>query len=183
LFSAVIFPILFECPRCSGRSRPIRKSRRAASVVLGPEVEDVRQIAKVDGAGGLASIVKTADCLSNVRACVADAHGDLFRLYRSEPAVFKASAFRAVAERISAVAVCCGRRIEGFLLPGRSIRRRGEPSRPPHRDGINDGSSPPNTPSWEVQCGPCSPSTYAAAVGLLRVPTSLRREVKAQPAA
>jgi hypothetical protein len=38
--------------------------------------------------------VKTADRLSNVRACVADANRVLWSLYRSEHAVFKTSAFR-----------------------------------------------------------------------------------------
>ncbi len=66
-----------------GESRKERKSKTYA------------KLAKVMGPEELALIVKTADRLSNVRACVADAHDDLFSLYRSEHAVFKASAFRA----------------------------------------------------------------------------------------
>ena len=53
------------------------------------------KLAKVAGSEELALIVKVADRLSNVRACVADANRDLWNLYRSEHAVFKASAFRA----------------------------------------------------------------------------------------
>lgn len=66
-----------------GANRKERKSKTYA------------KLAKVAGPEELALIVKVADRLSNVRACVADANRDLWNLYRSEHAVFKASAFRA----------------------------------------------------------------------------------------
>ena len=52
------------------------------------------KLATASGPEELALVVKAADRLSNVRACVADANLDLWNLYRSEHAVFKASAFR-----------------------------------------------------------------------------------------
>lgn len=52
------------------------------------------KLAKVAGLEELALIVKTADRLSNVRACVKDANRDLWNVYYSEQPVFKESAFR-----------------------------------------------------------------------------------------
>uniref|UniRef100_UPI000D39E359 HD domain-containing protein n=1 Tax=unclassified Variovorax TaxID=663243 RepID=UPI000D39E359 len=65
-----------------GETRKERKSKTYA------------KLARVAGPEELALVVKAADRLSNVRACVADANRDLWRVYRSEQAVFKASAFR-----------------------------------------------------------------------------------------
>lgn len=65
-----------------GTNRKERKSKTYA------------KLARVSGSEELALIVKAADRISNVRACVADANRDLWTLYRSEHAVFKASAFR-----------------------------------------------------------------------------------------
>ncbi len=42
----------------------------------------------------LALVVKVADRLSNVRACVDDANRRLWDVYRGEQVMFKASAFR-----------------------------------------------------------------------------------------
>ncbi|PIF77479.1 HD domain-containing protein [Variovorax sp. 54] len=66
-----------------GANRKERKSKTYA------------KLAKVTGAEELALVVKAADRLSNVRACVADAHRDLWNVYRGEHEVFKAAAFRA----------------------------------------------------------------------------------------
>lgn len=52
------------------------------------------KLAQVTGPEELALVVKTADRLSNVRSSVADGNLDMWSLYRSEHAVFKASAFR-----------------------------------------------------------------------------------------
>lgn len=52
------------------------------------------KLAKVTGPSELALVVKVADRLSNVRACVGGANRDLWSLYRSEHTVFKASAYR-----------------------------------------------------------------------------------------
>ncbi|WP_159274539.1 HD domain-containing protein [Variovorax boronicumulans] len=66
-----------------GANRKERKSKTYA------------KLAGVTGAEELALVVKVADRLSNVRACVADAHRDLWNVYRGEHVVFKAAAFRA----------------------------------------------------------------------------------------
>ncbi|QOF80168.1 HD domain-containing protein [Variovorax sp. 38R] len=66
-----------------GANRKERKSKTYA------------KLAKVTGAEELALVVKVADRLSNVRACVADANRDLWSVYRGEHEVFKAAAFRA----------------------------------------------------------------------------------------
>ncbi|MEB0114660.1 HD domain-containing protein [Variovorax sp. RTB1] len=76
---AVCVSLLTDEP---GANRKERKSKTYA------------KLAKVTGPEELALIVKTADRLSNVRACVADANRVLWSLYRSEHAVFKTSAFR-----------------------------------------------------------------------------------------
>ncbi|WP_310370757.1 HD domain-containing protein [Rhodoferax ferrireducens] len=52
------------------------------------------KLAKVAGLEELALIVKTADRLSNVRACIKDANRELWNVYYSEQPVFKESAFR-----------------------------------------------------------------------------------------
>lgn len=52
------------------------------------------KLAKVTGVEQLALVVKAADRLSNVRACVIDANSKLWNLYRSEQEVFKECAFR-----------------------------------------------------------------------------------------
>jgi (p)ppGpp synthase/HD superfamily hydrolase len=66
-----------------GANRKERKSKTYA------------KLAKVTGPEELALVVKVADRLSNVRACVTDANGQLWSLYHSEHPTFKASAFRA----------------------------------------------------------------------------------------
>lgn len=65
-----------------GANRKERKARTYAKLagVNGPEV--------------LALVVKAADRLSNVRACVADSNARLWGIYRSEHEVFKQSAYR-----------------------------------------------------------------------------------------
>lgn len=53
------------------------------------------KLAEVRGPNELALIVKAADRLANVRACVADQKKSLWELYRSEHTVFRVAAFRA----------------------------------------------------------------------------------------
>lgn len=65
-----------------GANRKERKARTYA------------KLAQVRGPSELALIVKAADRLANVRACVADRKTSLWELYRSEYAVFKPAAFR-----------------------------------------------------------------------------------------
>ncbi|RZL60005.1 HD domain-containing protein [Variovorax guangxiensis] len=65
-----------------GANRADRKSKTYA------------KLAKVAGPEVLALVVKVADRLSNVRECVAEPNRKLWIVYRSEHAVFKASAFR-----------------------------------------------------------------------------------------
>lgn len=52
------------------------------------------KLAGVQGPNELALIVKAADRLANVRACVNDRKQSLWQLYRSEQATFKSSAYR-----------------------------------------------------------------------------------------
>ncbi|MDA8446316.1 HD domain-containing protein [Paracidovorax valerianellae] len=52
------------------------------------------KLARVTGPQTLALVVKVADRLSNVRACVADANRPMWAVYQGEHPVFKASAFR-----------------------------------------------------------------------------------------
>lgn len=52
------------------------------------------KLAQVNGSHELALIVKAADRLANVRACVSDGNNRLQAMYRSEHAVFRDSAFR-----------------------------------------------------------------------------------------
>lgn len=52
------------------------------------------KLAQVTGPLELALLVKVADRLCNVRACVADGSRALWTVYQGEHAVFKASAFR-----------------------------------------------------------------------------------------
>lgn len=52
------------------------------------------KLATVAGIEQLALVVKAADRLCNVRACVADANRKLWDVYHGEHTVFKASAFR-----------------------------------------------------------------------------------------
>ena len=51
-------------------------------------------MAQVTGDEELALVVKAADRLANVRACVADGHRQLWDTYRGEQATFRAAAFR-----------------------------------------------------------------------------------------
>lgn len=52
------------------------------------------RLAQVTGPEALALVVKTADRLANVRACVADAQRSLWEVYRSEHPTFKQAAYR-----------------------------------------------------------------------------------------
>jgi len=52
------------------------------------------KLAKVAGPEELALVVKAADRLSNVRACVADGNRDLWSVYRGEHGAFRTAAFR-----------------------------------------------------------------------------------------
>ena len=52
------------------------------------------KLASVSGATGMALVVKTADRLANVAACVADGKLSLLAVYRGEHAVFRQAAFR-----------------------------------------------------------------------------------------
>ena len=53
------------------------------------------KLAKVHGPNELALVVKVADRLANVRACVQDRKRGLWELYQSEHQVFRQSAYRA----------------------------------------------------------------------------------------
>jgi (p)ppGpp synthase/HD superfamily hydrolase len=53
------------------------------------------KLALVQGREELALVVKAADRLANVRACIADRKRKLWELYRSEHPVFKQAAYRA----------------------------------------------------------------------------------------
>jgi (p)ppGpp synthase/HD superfamily hydrolase len=76
---AACVELLTDAP---GANRKERKSKTYA------------KLSRVTGAEELALVVKVADRLSNVRACVVDAHRELWSLYRGEHTVFKTSAFR-----------------------------------------------------------------------------------------
>jgi (p)ppGpp synthase/HD superfamily hydrolase len=52
------------------------------------------KLAQVNGPEELALVVKTADRLSNLRSCVADGNRGMWKVYRGEHPVFRASAFR-----------------------------------------------------------------------------------------
>jgi (p)ppGpp synthase/HD superfamily hydrolase len=66
-----------------GENRKERKTRTYA------------KLAQVHGPNELALVVKAADRLANVRACLADGKQSLWQLYRSEHQVFRPSAYRA----------------------------------------------------------------------------------------
>lgn len=53
------------------------------------------RLATVTGAAELALIVKAADRLANVRACVAEQNAGLWQMYRGEHAAFRGAAYRA----------------------------------------------------------------------------------------
>jgi guanosine-3',5'-bis(diphosphate) 3'-pyrophosphohydrolase len=53
------------------------------------------KLAGVHGSNEIALLVKAADRLANVRACVQDHKTSLWQLYRSEQAAFKSSAYRS----------------------------------------------------------------------------------------
>lgn len=53
------------------------------------------RLAKVHGPETVALIVKTADRLSNVRACILDENERLLNVYRDEHAAFRSAAYRA----------------------------------------------------------------------------------------
>jgi (p)ppGpp synthase/HD superfamily hydrolase len=63
-----------------------RKERKATTYA---------KLARVSGPTELALLVKAADRLANVRACVQDRKANLWELYRSEHEVFKQAAYRA----------------------------------------------------------------------------------------
>ncbi len=66
----------------SGNNRKDRKSKTYA------------KMAKVTGNTEVALVVKAADRLANMRACVADNNQDLLAVYKSEHPVFRESVFR-----------------------------------------------------------------------------------------
>ncbi|MET3496653.1 HD domain-containing protein [Variovorax boronicumulans] len=66
-----------------GANRKERKAKTYAAMAL------------VTGDEELALVVKAADRLANVRACVADGHRALWDTYRGEHPTFRAAAFRA----------------------------------------------------------------------------------------
>lgn len=66
-----------------GANRKERKARTYA------------KLARVSGLLELALVVKAADRLANVRACVQDGNGRLLQLYRGEHTAFRQAAFRA----------------------------------------------------------------------------------------
>lgn len=53
------------------------------------------KLAGVQGENELALLVKTADRLANVRACVKDKRQSLWQIYKGEHPAFKDSAYRA----------------------------------------------------------------------------------------
>jgi len=53
------------------------------------------KLAGVSGPNEIALLVKAADRLANVRACVKDQNQSLWRLYQSEQATFRAAAYRS----------------------------------------------------------------------------------------
>jgi len=59
------------------------------------KVKTYAKLAEVSGPNELALIVKAADRLANVRACLADRKQSLWEVYRSEHMVFRSAAFRA----------------------------------------------------------------------------------------
>lgn len=66
-----------------GANRKERKARTYA------------KLAQAKGETELALVVKAADRLANVRACIADRKESLWRLYQSEQKAFKQAAFRS----------------------------------------------------------------------------------------
>lgn len=66
-----------------------RKARKARSYATLGAIEPM-----VDPPGRLALIVKAADRLANVRACVRDKNEQLLEMYRKEHAAFRAAVFR-----------------------------------------------------------------------------------------
>ena len=76
---AACVELLTDAP---GANRKERKAKTYAKLAL------------VQGPLELALIVKAADRLANVRACVADGQQRLWQVYRGEHAVFRQSAYR-----------------------------------------------------------------------------------------
>lgn len=54
-----------------------------------------KKLSAVSGPAQLALVVKVADRLANVRACIADGKEALWNVYRDEHAAFRAAAYRA----------------------------------------------------------------------------------------
>jgi guanosine-3',5'-bis(diphosphate) 3'-pyrophosphohydrolase len=67
----------------AGANRKERKAKTYAKLAL------------VHGPNELALVVKAADRLANVRACLGDRKRSMWELYRSEHAVFRTAAYRA----------------------------------------------------------------------------------------
>ena len=65
-----------------GNNRKERKAKTYAKLAL------------VSGPTEMALIVKTADRLANVKACIADQKSELLRVYRDEHPAFRSAAFR-----------------------------------------------------------------------------------------
>ena len=79
-FIAACVDLLTDGP---GASRKERKTRTYA------------RLATVSGDATLALLVKVADRLANVRACIEDRKLELWRVYQGEHVVFRAAAYRA----------------------------------------------------------------------------------------
>lgn len=69
----------------SDEPAPTRQERKAKSY---------QKLATVTGDAELALIVKVADRIANVKTCILEQEDELFAIYVSEQAVFKASAYR-----------------------------------------------------------------------------------------
>jgi (p)ppGpp synthase/HD superfamily hydrolase len=82
-FTALIADAVAVLTDEPGKNRRERKSKTYA------------KMSKVTGEVEIALVVKAADRLANMRACVADKNKALLALYRSEYPVFRKSVFRA----------------------------------------------------------------------------------------
>ena len=89
-----------------------RKERKATTYA---------KLAKVHGPNELALVVKVADRLANVRACVMDHKRDLWELYLSEHQVFRKSAYR------TGLCEALWIELDSLLSKGGFVEREAEP--------------------------------------------------------
>jgi len=82
-FGASVAACVSVLTDAAGATRAARKAKTYA------------KMATLTGEAELALLVKVADRLANVRACVQDGHTALWAVYQAEQAVFKAAAYRA----------------------------------------------------------------------------------------